>query len=977
MSFQEAAILLPCHSLEDFPEYHEGPAADGLLAAWTAIWHPAITAQTGTAPRWHRADNPPESVSGKLLVVPGVSDSMLSAGWADRAREQGATVVVGESARDAIVAAALADSNHEGESLASARAGDFHALGYCYLQLQLLTRHMRYMSNLDEHRFEGQLVAASRAAALGDDEQVQAHLQKCFDLLSDARDRFYSVDAYLIDLTLVAASTFGERLRGELASGVPTNVVLSGETLNRLAAEDPATLGALKAALAVESAALVGGEASERETPLLPIETILDELRRGAAIYERHLGQRAVVYGRRRFGLSPLLPPILHRLGFAGALHATLDDGRFPKGEHSTTRWEGFDSSAIDAITKIPLDAGRPETFLRLADRMAASMDRDHVATLVLAHWPGRSSPWYDDLRRCARFAPVLGRFATVTDYFRHTDTAGRISRYEADEYQSPYLEQATAAGSPDPISRLVRQHRRRAALDALTGLATMLAMLDGAPGDSMGDLVDEVAGHDSTEPGASPAELDDRLTRAIDSQTRRLATLLVMNSAKGAAGYVAINPTSGGRTMVVDTGVMSGQGSGVSTRPRHGASTFVVDVPSMGFAWTPLVRPAERRRRAKPIADGHTLLTNQFELSVDPATGGIRAIHARGSRGNRLSQQIAIRLPGPAPKPGDLWRDPDSVATYSTMVADSVEVVAAGPPIGAIQSSGRLLDADGQTLAGFIQTIEARLPSRVIRLAIELNLEAPPSIPSPLRGEERVRGESHPAGNDISQKRDPWNDYCAARFAWADPDDELSRSVGGCSRPTRARRIEAPHFVEIRGERSRTTILSAGLPYHRRSGERTLDTLLIVRGETQRQFELAIGIDIRHSMQAAIDLLSPMLCVPATAPGPTQSTSAWMFHIDLPSVVSTHWEPIGAAALVIGFRCRLLETAGRAGRIRLRAFRALASARQVDFQGQTIVAVPIEAEDTALVDVTACEWLELECYWRQPIGRDAQATLD
>ena len=35
---QELIILLPCHSLEDFPLHHEGEDAEGLLASWTALW---------------------------------------------------------------------------------------------------------------------------------------------------------------------------------------------------------------------------------------------------------------------------------------------------------------------------------------------------------------------------------------------------------------------------------------------------------------------------------------------------------------------------------------------------------------------------------------------------------------------------------------------------------------------------------------------------------------------------------------------------------------------------------------------------------------------------------------------------------------------------------------------------------------------------------------------------------------------------
>ena len=60
MTFREVVLLLPCHSLEDFPTFHTGPEASGLLAAWTVAWHPRLIAMTERLPLWHRADDPPD-----------------------------------------------------------------------------------------------------------------------------------------------------------------------------------------------------------------------------------------------------------------------------------------------------------------------------------------------------------------------------------------------------------------------------------------------------------------------------------------------------------------------------------------------------------------------------------------------------------------------------------------------------------------------------------------------------------------------------------------------------------------------------------------------------------------------------------------------------------------------------------------------------------------------------------------------------
>ena len=55
-------------------------------------------------------------------------------------------------------------------------------------------------------------------------------------------------------------------------------------------------------------------------------------------------------------------------------------------------------------------------------------MSLDRTATVVFAHWPGRSCCWYDDLRRIAAYGSVLGKFSTMTGYFDETVAAGERS---------------------------------------------------------------------------------------------------------------------------------------------------------------------------------------------------------------------------------------------------------------------------------------------------------------------------------------------------------------------------------------------------------------------------------------------------------------------------------------------------------------------------------------------------------------------
>jgi hypothetical protein len=85
---------------------------------------------------------------------------------------------------------------------------------------------------------------------------------------------------------------------------------------------------------------------------------------------------------------------------------------------------EGDFQKKFVAARLAPLDAGKAETFLNLPEKLGESMDLDHVATVSFAHWPGQASEWYEDLRRMANYAPVLGKFVTIGEFFAKTVNA-------------------------------------------------------------------------------------------------------------------------------------------------------------------------------------------------------------------------------------------------------------------------------------------------------------------------------------------------------------------------------------------------------------------------------------------------------------------------------------------------------------------------------------------------------------------------
>lgn len=914
MTPNELVILLPCHSLEDFPHELGSADAQGLLAAWSALWHPRLLAAAGKTPRWYRADCPPDEVAGRLIVIPDISQRQLPTGWTERAGQQGAVLIQHEPDRSAIVALALAALDDPRPIDDTELVADFLALGFAYLVLELLTRQMRYISNLDEVYLESQALAAGRAATEGDFGEARERLHSTFGVLMEGRERFYPVDSYLLDLTFVAPTTLGASLRSELSAGTPINVVISAATLEQMEREEPETLAALSAALERGAVSLIGGEYREAPLPLMSAEAIRDELARGAEVYQRIAGRSPKVFGRRTAGLVPSLPQILSRLGFTGAIHATLDEGKLPRTEQSKAGWQGWDNSSIDAFARVPLDAREAATFISLPAKLGETMDLDHVATLALAHWPGDASQWYGDLRRIHRFVPLFGKFVTAEDFFSQTDTVSRFSKTTPDDYQTPYLSQAVRAGADDPISVHVRRQRG----DVRRMMDSGLALLRSA-------LCLDASGEDF--PGTGQGEAPPDAAQAV-------AAALALGGDASRTGTILVNP-------------FSFPCSAGSNQPAmdHAAAGRAVDVPAMGFVWLDPhapPTPAAGKKTSRPIVSERVLANEHFEIHIHPETGGIEALRNDRARGNRLSQQLALRCDDGATGTSRSAGEP----VYSTMRANSIEVETNNPAVGQVVSRGRLLGSDERELARFEQVVRVARGSRIAELSIRLELE-----------------------KELAAA--PWRSYYACRWAWATEDAELRRSVTGTSQPTTAQRIEAPHFVEIRDHRSRTALLMGGLPYHVRSGDRMLDTLLVVRGERQRQFSLGIGVELPCAESAALVVLGAgPLAVPGL-PSPPGHPSGWLFWFDAARLVATHWEPIRRPAgegadtsRAVGFRVRILETEGKPGRARLHAFRPIGAARQVDLLGQPLAELRL-IDDAVSFDFGAYEWLELEVEWR------------
>jgi len=954
MQYRDLVILLPCHSLEDFPIHHEGDDAEGLLANWSAMWHPALIASAGKKPNWARVDDPPEEMKDKLILIPSVSIGELPTGFAQRAESEGALMIRKSQDRQEIVAKALAGLDNAPD-IDPELVADFHALGYCYLQVELLTRQMRYSSNLDEIYFERQAVAGAQAAAAGNEAEAREKLSACFSVLAEERDHYYPVDAFVLDLTLVATTTVGESFRKELARDEMRNLLIGGEALAVMAAEEPESLAVLKKSVEEGHACLIGGEASEKRSPLVSCESILRSLQEGCELYQKHLGAAPKVFGRRRYGLSPMLPQILEQFGFTGALHATLDDGTFPEGSQIKTSWEGADGTVIDSLARAPIDATTPATYLSFAVKMGESMDMEHVATVCLAHWPGQTTVWLEDLRRVASYCPALGKFVSLEEYFENTEYAGHAERFENNAYRSPYLKQAIIRRHVDPLSSSVRYWKRQAKWEATEAINTLASLIvgDDAPLDSnLPAMIDDAAElppapkdedheENSTEQvGTSPEPLDEQLADALEGAAKRLAAALPRDD-KSEQGVLVLNPFSFVRRVGISTNKLESLPK--TDRPLYAAdsandsSQLVVDAPPMGFAWIAGDGSAPMSgKKSVGLIDGHMLRNEFLQATVNAETGALQSLHAYGSRTNRLSQQLGCRLDGR--REGTGIEHPDELTLYSRMKVDDISVTANCLAMAEITVTGKMFDDSNHKLGTYQQKYQVWRGSRVLRLEIELDELAP-------------------------SKADPWNSYYASRFAWRDESADIWRSQHQTRVARAGKRIESPHYVSIEAESQRTTIFTGGLPFHRRIGNRILDTLLVVRGERERKFTLGIGVDVKHPMNEALSLLSPPVLLPETNGAPKPSASSWLFHCDSRNVTATHWRPLIDEGNIVGFTVRLLETAGRPAKAGLSGFRAIESAVKVDQLGKEVAEFTV-ADGKAQIELAGSQWIEVQARW-------------
>jgi alpha-mannosidase len=802
---------------------------------------------------------------------------------------------------------------------------DFFALGYAALQIQVMTRRLRYSSNLDQVTFSEHAVAAARSWVAGDQAACQEALQAAFDLLGEERDHYFSGDPHLIDLVLVAPSTVGPALEETLAGDAPLNLLLSAEAAERIAEDHPQIAKRIGERIAAGNLCLAGGAPDDDQSlDLMGSAAVRPWLSEGLQRTAAALGSQPPVFGRIGGGIPGDLVSWLVPAQLTGAITNDFASGVGAQVEAKMI-WQAA-SAELDALTAGPLPATQPQSFLALGAKLGEAIDSGQVGAGLLVRWPGESSPWLRALRKASRFTPALGHFWKLDEFFSKGERPYHACTIPAARGDGLALQRDVDAERSNPLTSVANRFLSALRAEVVGGTRTLTSLLNGQPNAATADAQ---RADDPTSTGgehwphvahAWAAALGMRVADLPQSEQGHPESL----SANSAA---VLNPHCGAARVQVE---LAGPPPAAKTPGLFAANAagrhcrVTIDVPGPGFASLTVGDDRgesskgvkgllQRLKPDRPLAQGQAFSNEFLDVAIHPETGAVAAVHAGEQRGNRFSWQLAY-FDREAPGDG-----------YSEMVCDRLRVLTADQARGVIQAEGRLRMAD-RNIAQYAIRYTVERGSRW--LDIEIELDTPAKFAAA-----------------------PWHNYLAGRAAWADSALSVRPLVRDKRHRTSGRRLESPLGVEVDEGDRKLLVCGYGLPAHRRIGGERLDTLLLVRGETARKFRLAYGFDVPEPVRSLRHKLVPPAVVPLRQLD-GDPARGWLLDVEPKRVIATGLTGGGSQPL----RLTLIETSGQSCRARVQCFQDIAAAERIH-DGE-----PLEIDQgAALVHLAGHEVMEIE----------------
>jgi alpha-mannosidase len=191
--------------------------------------------------------------------------------------------------------------------------------------------------------------------------------------------------------------------------------------------------------------------------------------------------------------------------------------------------------------------------------------------------------------------------------------------------------------------------------------------------------------------------------------------------------------------------------------------------------------------------------------------------------------------------------------------------VVSSTAAVGCIEAAGEITGAAGSTLATYSLRYSVARGSRVI------------TVDGELTPQEELR-------------RDPWQSYFAARVAVVTESAIYRLLLRDKLHRARSRRLVAPLGVVIDEAERQTLIGAGGRAFHRCVGDRFLDTLLWVPGETNHKFTLSYGFDVPAPVAVARALIAPPIQLPIRAAAKAAEIG-WIIHTGPKEIVVSDFQ--------------------------------------------------------------------------------------
>jgi hypothetical protein len=951
-----------------------------------------LLASTGRTPDWQRSDDAPaavkpakpdgasETITTRLVIVPEVCVSTLPAELREcvdrdavsltpvtdeNTRELWIRVASREDALEKIAAAlamvgdsAVADQQRPSD--AAGRFGDqvtvseqdFFALGYTWWQTQILTRRLRYTSNLDQIYFEGRVVTAAEQYVAEDFTGAIKTLHDCFDALAEERDHYFASDPALIDLTLLTPGTVDKwlELRSEsiarrsfeagptartglkiadniLVDEAVAESILTGDEHRRQ--QFQLNLHAHPASSDDETSDTVGwcggGPASDFSFDENSIATAEQRIASAIGIVQKSGGTTLAVYARLGGGIAGEWVPAIAAAGFRGIVPIDFLGGRGFDDESKVLLGHG--DTEIEALTAKPIDANDESSFLTLAANLGEAIDRGEIATALLVHWPGGGCDSFRDVRRAAAWSLCLGRFWRIDEYF----TDG----------ERPFHQGKTPAASPAAPPRLTDLHTRHArTISELNSQQTenlrgFAALLDPAQFAS----------------AAVPAN-------DVTALANRIATTLgfTVDSASGASGVksgnqLLLNPSHPAiRTSVTVAGKVSAHTEPIfHAESSGGQSRLIADVSAWSFALVGTAartQPGDESVTVSPlrkitrwftsganriIADNH--FSNEFmEATIDRVHGGIDGVFSGPGRGNRFSMRLLL---SPSTKIDPEQKSAASQSAWQT-ICTRWSVLQDTPHVAVLELEGEF-QGDAGTRRWQSQYRLYRGSRRLLY---------------------RVRFDQCP--DPALSISEAWKSCPVMRVAVADASPVVRSVMREKLVRTSARSFQSSLGFVIEEEQRSTLIASPTGTVHRRCGDRFYDTLLAAAPQSDCMSTSAadaswstwqsfvLGFDVRHAVATAKSaaISQETLAVPIKQAPATATQRGWLIHPS-PMTLDVQVVDVGRVTSEDGdcmaLHLRIVQTASRAVSASLRFCRDVHSAHQVSSLSR-----PLSSENAA-----------------------------